>query len=74
MLWYKAWLETRSRFLISLVGMVALCSIFVLHGDRNVIDEVPTDYYNFVFFEGHQILVMMWALAVTLIMMGGLLA
>ena len=34
MLWYKAWLETRSRFLISLVGMVALCSVFVLHGDR----------------------------------------
>ncbi len=26
MLWYKAWLETRSRFLISLIGMVALCS------------------------------------------------
>ena len=73
MLWYKAWLETRSRFLISLVGMVALCSIFVLHGDRNVIYEVPTDYYNYVFFAGHQILVMMWALAVTLIMMGGLL-
>jgi ABC-type transport system involved in multi-copper enzyme maturation permease subunit len=73
MLWYKAWLETRSRFLISLVGMVALCSVFVLHGDRNVIDEVSADYYNFVFFEGHQILMMMWALAVTLIMMGGLL-
>ena len=30
MLWYKAWLETRSRFLISLIGMVALCSVFVL--------------------------------------------
>jgi ABC-type transport system involved in multi-copper enzyme maturation permease subunit len=73
MLWYKAWLETRSRFLISLVGMVALCSVFVLHGDRNVIDEVSPDYYNYVFFAGHQILVMMWALAVTLIMMGGLL-
>jgi len=53
--------------------MVALCSVFVLHGDRNVIDEVSADYYNFVFFEGHQILMMMWALAVTLIMMGGLL-
>ena len=73
MLWYKAWLETRSRFLISLVGMVALCSVVVLHGDRNVIDEVSADYYNYVFFTVHQILVMMWALAVTLIMMGGLL-
>jgi ABC-2 type transport system permease protein len=73
MLWYKAWLETRSRFLISLVGMVALCSVFVLHGDRDAIYDVPADYYNYVFFTGHQILVMMWALAVTLIMMGGLL-
>ena len=41
MLWYKAWLETRSRFLISLIGMVALCSVFVLHGDRNAVYEVP---------------------------------
>jgi ABC-2 type transport system permease protein len=73
MLWYKAWLETRSRFLISLVGMVALCSVFVLHGDRDAIYDVPADYYNYVYFAGHQILVMMWALAVTLIMMGGLL-
>lgn len=73
MLWYKAWLETRSRFLISLFGMVALCSVFVLHGDRDAIYEVGTDYYNFVLFSGHQILVMTWALAVTLIMMGGLL-
>jgi ABC-type transport system involved in multi-copper enzyme maturation permease subunit len=73
MLWYKAWLETRSRFLISLVGMVVLCSVFVLHGDRDAIYDVPADYYNYVFFAGHEILVMMWALAVTLIMMGGLL-
>ncbi len=73
MLWYKAWLETRSRFLISLVGMVALCSLLVLHGDRDAIYEVGTDYYNYVLFTGHSILVMMWVLAVTLIMMGGLL-
>jgi ABC-2 type transport system permease protein len=53
--------------------MVALCSVFVLHGDRDAIYDVPADYYNYVFFAGHQILVMMWALAVTLIMMGGLL-
>ena len=35
--------------------------------------EVGSDYYNYVLFAGHQILVMMWALAVTLTMMGGLL-
>jgi hypothetical protein len=60
MLWYKAWLETRSRFLIALIGMVALCSVFVLHLDRDAIYEVPADYYNYVLFAGHQILVMMW--------------
>ena len=73
MLWYKAWLETRSRFLISLAGMVGLCSIFVFHGDRDAIYEVPASYYNYVLFAGHEILVMMWILAVTLIVMGGLL-
>jgi ABC-2 type transport system permease protein len=73
MLWYKAWLETRSRFLISLMGIVALCSASVLYGDRNVAYEVGSEYYNFVLFEGHQLLVLMWTLAVTLIMMGGLL-
>jgi ABC-2 type transport system permease protein len=73
MLWYKAWLETRSRFLISLIGIVAICSLLVLHGDRDVAYEVSSDYYNFVLFTGHQILVLMWTLAVTLITMGGLL-
>ena len=73
MLWYKAWLETRSRFLISLIGMVALCLVFVLYGDRSPAYEVSSDYYNYVLFACHQILVMMWTLAVTLTMMGGLL-
>jgi ABC-type transport system involved in multi-copper enzyme maturation permease subunit len=73
MLWYKAWLETRSRFLISLIGMVALCSLFVLHGDRDALHDTAPDYYNYVLFAGHSILVMMWVLAVTLTMMGGLL-
>jgi ABC-type transport system involved in multi-copper enzyme maturation permease subunit len=73
MLWYKAWLETRSRFLICLLGMVALCSASVLYGDRNVAYEVGSDYYNYVLFEGHQLLVLMWTLATTLIMTGGLL-
>ncbi len=54
MLWYKAWLETRSRFLISLIGMVVLCSVLVFHGDRHVIYDVKPDYYNYVFFVAHR--------------------
>jgi ABC-type transport system involved in multi-copper enzyme maturation permease subunit len=73
MLWYKAWLETRSRFLISLIGMVVLCSAFVFRGDRLAIYDVAPDYYNYVLSAGHSLLVMMWVLAVTLTMMGGLL-
>jgi ABC-type transport system involved in multi-copper enzyme maturation permease subunit len=73
MLWYKAWLETRSRFLLSLAGMVALCSVLVFHGDRIALYDVATDYYYFVLYTGHSILVVMWILAVTLTMMGGLI-
>ena len=31
-LWYKAWLETRARFLISLAGITALCVYRVYEG------------------------------------------
>ncbi len=31
MLWYKAWLETRSRFLTSLATLTMFSSIFVHH-------------------------------------------
>jgi len=30
-LWYKAWLETRSRFLTSLVTLTIFSSVFVGH-------------------------------------------
>lgn len=72
MLWYKAWLETRSRFLISLIGIVALCSYIVFHGDRAVRSYRATRYFYWVLSDGHQLLAIMWILAVTLLMMGGL--
>src|ERR1700722_16560339 len=69
MLWYKAWLETRSRFLIALVGSVALCSrlvvVFLTKG-------APTQLSQ-VLHATHETLATVWLLAVTLIMMGGLL-
>jgi ABC-type transport system involved in multi-copper enzyme maturation permease subunit len=73
MLWYKAWLETRSRFLISLIGIVVLCSLFVFHWDRNALYYEKADYYYNGLATGHSMLVLMWVLAITLIMMGGLL-
>ncbi|HEY1494882.1 MAG TPA: hypothetical protein VGF49_10075 [Candidatus Solibacter sp.] len=73
MLWYKAWLETRSRFLICLLGMVALCSFIVYHGDKEAMPYTKLNYYYFVLRSGHTMLGMMWVAAVTLLLMGGIL-
>ncbi len=73
MLWFKAWLETRGRFLISLFGILSLCSYSVLHGERQAIPQTLRSYYNYVLADGYGLLAVMWVLAVTLLMMGGLL-
>jgi len=47
MLWYKAWLETRSRFILALVGCTALCSMWIvefgkqIESFRNLLKLVP---------------------------------
>jgi len=73
MLWYKAWLETRSRFLISLFNIVALCSFNVYHGNEGAMPYTKIEYYYVVLHGGHSMLCMLWVLAVTLLAMGGLL-
>ncbi|MDQ6678190.1 MAG: hypothetical protein M3Z09_12945 [Acidobacteriota bacterium] len=73
MLWYKAWLETRARFLISLFGILALCSRFVFHGNQQALPYTGTGWYYGVLHSGHALLATLWILAVTLLMMGGLL-
>jgi len=72
-LWYKAWLETRARFLVSLLGMVALCSLMVYNGNKYTWPYTSVDYYYGVLQSGHAMLCVMWVLAVTLLLMGGLL-
>ena len=73
MLWYKAWMETRSRFLISLLGIVALCSFSVYHGDKEALSYTGPAYFYQVLHGAHFALCSMWVLAVTLLTMGGLL-
>ena len=73
MLWFRAWMETRARFLISLLGIVALCSYSVFHGDREALSYTKIDYYYAVLHFGHSLLATMWVVAVTLLTMGGLL-
>jgi ABC-2 type transport system permease protein len=73
MLWYKAWLETKSRFLIALIGITLICSYVVLHSDRNTYPFTTASWYNGALNFGHSILVLTWIVAVTLLAMGGLL-
>jgi ABC-2 type transport system permease protein len=73
MLWYKAWLETRSRFQISLLGIVGLCSFAVYIDDKNATPFDKADYYYHVLISGQMLLATMWVIAITLLMMGGLL-
>jgi ABC-2 type transport system permease protein len=69
MLWYKAWLETRSRFLIALVGCTLLCSrlVYVFVQKESPRQAGP------ILHAGHETLAAIWLLGVTLLMMGGLL-
>jgi ABC-2 type transport system permease protein len=72
MLWYKAWLETRTRFLISLIGITALAGIFIWRQDRDALPTSGLPYYYFVLAGGHRILAMLWSIAIMFVMMGGL--
>jgi ABC-2 type transport system permease protein len=69
MLWYKAWLETRSRFLIALVGCTLLCARLV----SVFLQKESPRQVGPILHAGHETLAGTWLLAVTLLMMGGLL-
>jgi ABC-2 type transport system permease protein len=77
MLWYKAWLETRSRFLVALIGATALCASVVYQLDqgekKGLVWRARPDTLPAGLLEGHSFLVLIWLIAVTLLMMGGLL-
>jgi ABC-2 type transport system permease protein len=70
-LWYKAWLETRSRFFTSLATLTLFSAIFVHHAQRLIRPEWKSDF-NRLLFVNQQFLVIMWVLAVVLLGMGGL--
>lgn len=72
MLWYKAWLETRSRFLISLLPIVGLPAYWVVHENGIAGPTQPMTWYYMVLQVAHRQLTILWVLAVSLLMMGGL--
>ncbi len=71
MLWYKAWLETRSRFLTCLATLTIFCAVFVSHA-QGLIRPGWTADYNRLLFVTQQFLVIMWILAAVLLGMGGI--
>jgi ABC-2 type transport system permease protein len=73
MLWYKSWVETRARFLVSLCGMVALSSYFVYNEGQGVGKHTGVGWYYRSLHMGHGLIAAMWVAAVMLLMMGGLL-
>ena len=82
MLWYKAWLETRSRFLTSLATLTIFCAVFV-HQALSVTQgnsgfsqgllrsEWKAGFYRLLFVS-QQYVVIIWVLAVVLLGMGGI--
>ena len=71
MLWYKAWLESRSRFLTCLATLTIFGVVFVGHAQGLIRPEWKADY-NRLLFVTQQFIVIMWILAVVLLGMGGI--
>jgi ABC-2 type transport system permease protein len=77
-LWYKAWLETRGRFLACLITLTLFCFIFVHHaqeiafrGDGLSRPGGPADFHRLLYVN-QQFLVIMWVVSAVLLGMGGL--
>lgn len=72
MLWYKAWLETRTRFLVAVAGITGLCSYVVYELGQDVTPRSTVDHYYSTLHSGHRLIAIMWLVAMSLLMMGGL--
>jgi ABC-2 type transport system permease protein len=72
MLWYKAWMESRARFLMSLCLIVFFCVLFVHSAERNIGRSQITEHYKL--FSTTAVLVAgLWVLVAILLGMGGLI-
>jgi ABC-2 type transport system permease protein len=72
-LWYKAWLETRARFLTLLAIVTAVCGFFVYHNQGDILPgwRQARDF-NRLLFVNQQLLVFLWIFGVVLLGMGGI--
>jgi ABC-2 type transport system permease protein len=71
MLWYKAWIETRARFLAALFGITLVISVILHHYE--VVINPPLIYNNRFISFIHSYVMGLWLLSVVLFAMGGLM-
>jgi ABC-type transport system involved in multi-copper enzyme maturation permease subunit len=74
-LWYKAWLETRARFLTCLTVLTVFCAFFIHHAQGFLHPGHPgskTDF-NRLLYIAQVYVVFVWILSVVLLGMGGLI-
>ena len=74
MLWYKAWLETRSRFIFALVGCTALCSTWIVEFSKltKPLEKSAGGFLSASY--NPRVLAAVWILSIILLMMGGSIA
>jgi ABC-2 type transport system permease protein len=70
-LWYKAWIETRARFLGALCSITFIIGFLVYHND--VVLDPPVLFNNYFLSRIDIYLMGMWLLSVVLFAMGGLM-
>jgi ABC-2 type transport system permease protein len=82
-LWYKAWLETRARFLVSLATLTLFAGLFVHHAlyivcsstfpcGQGLTHPVKQEDLHLVLLVTQTYIVIVWVLAVVLLGMGGI--
>ena len=72
MLWYKSWMESRSRFFMSLCLIVFFCVLFVHSEEKGIGRNQIAEHYK-VFATTAVLIAGLWILVVILLGMGGLI-
>ena len=71
MLWYRAWLETRARFVTSLLALTLFCGLFVHHALGYIRPEWKNDFRRLLYIT-QEFMAILWIMSVLLIGMGGI--
>jgi ABC-2 type transport system permease protein len=71
LLWYKAWLETRARFVTSLLALTLFCGLFVHHALGQIRPEWKSDFHRLLYVT-QEFMAILWIMSVLLVGMGGI--